>query len=280
MTTTLEEIYRDPAILDQAISRREPLEIVAGGEVTATLLPEADKTRRARALVQLADWALSAQVAADGGFIGARNPRGDRVSTDDGVRHARFRQSGSGAQQTAADFFHRLAHARPGDWMKSGDHTESTTRSCLIGDAWSRLCLRGRFAAKRRQRRCSIQPIFKQEAGQLLKSTVLRVRGAASGVQSHGHMAHFHEVALCEHLRDRWPVAAQQTEQFVVGDIACRDEEQLWRCSVEKKAIHKISIFADHNATLLHGHSPDFFVGRAIGSGQVERVNCIRAKRR
>ena len=41
MTTTLEEIHRDPAILDRAISRREPLDILAGGEVTATLLPKA-----------------------------------------------------------------------------------------------------------------------------------------------------------------------------------------------------------------------------------------------
>jgi hypothetical protein len=40
MTTTLEEIHRDPAILDRAISRGETLEIVAGGEVTATLLPK------------------------------------------------------------------------------------------------------------------------------------------------------------------------------------------------------------------------------------------------
>jgi hypothetical protein len=41
MTTTLEEIHRDPAILDRAISRRERLDILAGGEVTATLLPKA-----------------------------------------------------------------------------------------------------------------------------------------------------------------------------------------------------------------------------------------------
>ncbi len=39
MTTTLEDIHRDPAILDRAISRREELDIVAGGEVAATLLP-------------------------------------------------------------------------------------------------------------------------------------------------------------------------------------------------------------------------------------------------
>ena len=41
MTTTLEEIHRDPAILDRAISRRERLDILAAGEVTATLLPKA-----------------------------------------------------------------------------------------------------------------------------------------------------------------------------------------------------------------------------------------------
>lgn len=41
MTTTLEEIHRDPAILDRAISRREPLDILADGELAATLLPKA-----------------------------------------------------------------------------------------------------------------------------------------------------------------------------------------------------------------------------------------------
>lgn len=39
MTATLEDIHRDPAILDRAIARREPLEILSGGEVTATLVP-------------------------------------------------------------------------------------------------------------------------------------------------------------------------------------------------------------------------------------------------
>ena len=39
MTATLEEIHRDPEILDRAIARRERLEIVARGEVTAMLLP-------------------------------------------------------------------------------------------------------------------------------------------------------------------------------------------------------------------------------------------------
>lgn len=39
MTTTLEDIHRDPAILDRAISRRERLDILAAGEVAATLWP-------------------------------------------------------------------------------------------------------------------------------------------------------------------------------------------------------------------------------------------------
>ncbi len=61
MTTTLEEIHRDPAILDRAISRQEELEIMAGGEVAATLLPksrsspdEARKTMQKRFAVP--DW--------------------------------------------------------------------------------------------------------------------------------------------------------------------------------------------------------------------------------
>ena len=39
MTTTLEEIHDDPAILDRAIARRERLDILAKGEIAATLLP-------------------------------------------------------------------------------------------------------------------------------------------------------------------------------------------------------------------------------------------------
>jgi len=50
MTTTLEEIHRDPTILDRAISRRERLDIVTKGEVAATLWPTAvssiDEARR------------------------------------------------------------------------------------------------------------------------------------------------------------------------------------------------------------------------------------------
>ena len=41
MMTTLEEIHRDPGILDRAIAQRESLDIVADGEVTATLVPKA-----------------------------------------------------------------------------------------------------------------------------------------------------------------------------------------------------------------------------------------------
>lgn len=40
MTTTLEQIHRDPAILDRAIFRHERLDIIAGGEITATLFPK------------------------------------------------------------------------------------------------------------------------------------------------------------------------------------------------------------------------------------------------
>ena len=41
MTATLDDIHRDPAILDQAIARGEPLEIVNNGAVAATLVPTA-----------------------------------------------------------------------------------------------------------------------------------------------------------------------------------------------------------------------------------------------
>ena len=64
MTTTLEDIHRDPAILDRAISRRERLDILAAGEVTATLLPrlapsveEARRTMRER--FDAPDWEFS-----------------------------------------------------------------------------------------------------------------------------------------------------------------------------------------------------------------------------
>lgn len=52
VTTTLEEIHRDPAILDRAIAHGEALEIVARGEVKAMLVPkgggEPDFLARAR----------------------------------------------------------------------------------------------------------------------------------------------------------------------------------------------------------------------------------------
>ena len=64
MTTTLEEIHRDPAILDRAISRRELLDILADGEVTATLLPKvglsvADARRVMQARFAAPDWEFS-----------------------------------------------------------------------------------------------------------------------------------------------------------------------------------------------------------------------------
>lgn len=40
MITTLDEIHRDPAILDRAIARRERLDILSEGELAATLLPK------------------------------------------------------------------------------------------------------------------------------------------------------------------------------------------------------------------------------------------------
>jgi antitoxin (DNA-binding transcriptional repressor) of toxin-antitoxin stability system len=39
MTATLDDIHRDPGILDQAIARGERLEILTNGEVAATLVP-------------------------------------------------------------------------------------------------------------------------------------------------------------------------------------------------------------------------------------------------
>lgn len=65
MNTTLEEIHRDPAILDRAILRRERLDILEGGEVTATLVPkttatveEARRVMRERFAAQ--DWEFTA----------------------------------------------------------------------------------------------------------------------------------------------------------------------------------------------------------------------------
>jgi hypothetical protein len=39
MIATIEEIHRDPAILDRAIAKGEPLEIIAAGAVAATVVP-------------------------------------------------------------------------------------------------------------------------------------------------------------------------------------------------------------------------------------------------
>ena len=40
MTATLEQIHDDPEILDRAIERNEPLDIVSDGVVPATVLPK------------------------------------------------------------------------------------------------------------------------------------------------------------------------------------------------------------------------------------------------
>ena len=59
MTATLEEIHRDPASLDRAIARREPLDIVAASEVTATLTPKAAPAppKRRHLVTELPDFA-------------------------------------------------------------------------------------------------------------------------------------------------------------------------------------------------------------------------------
>ena len=64
MATTLDEIHRDPAILDRAILGREPLEILLAGEITATLVPKevlsvSDARRRMRERFAAPDWSLS-----------------------------------------------------------------------------------------------------------------------------------------------------------------------------------------------------------------------------
>lgn len=61
MPTTLEAIHRGPAILDRAISHHETLDILADGEVTATLLPKsalsvADARRVMLARFTAPDW--------------------------------------------------------------------------------------------------------------------------------------------------------------------------------------------------------------------------------
>src|SRR5205807_2174571 len=57
---------------------------------------------------------------ADGGFIGARNPRGHRITADHCVRYVRFGESRRGAQKAAADVFDGVAHALPGDRAERG----------------------------------------------------------------------------------------------------------------------------------------------------------------
>jgi hypothetical protein len=39
VTATLQDIHKDPAILDRAIAAREKLEIISRGQLTATLVP-------------------------------------------------------------------------------------------------------------------------------------------------------------------------------------------------------------------------------------------------
>ena len=46
MTATLEEIHRDPEIIDRAISRSERLDIVSNGVVTATFTPVTQPAER------------------------------------------------------------------------------------------------------------------------------------------------------------------------------------------------------------------------------------------
>lgn len=59
MTATLDEIHRDPAILDRAIARGESLDIVAAGEVAATLTPKAAPVppKRRHTVTELPDFA-------------------------------------------------------------------------------------------------------------------------------------------------------------------------------------------------------------------------------
>lgn len=38
---TLEEIHRDPAVLDRALEQREPVEILDGGKIAGTVAPAA-----------------------------------------------------------------------------------------------------------------------------------------------------------------------------------------------------------------------------------------------
>lgn len=64
MAATLEQIHLDPGILDRAIMRSEPLDIVSDGVVTATVVPKVpasiDEARRVMAARFAArDWKFS-----------------------------------------------------------------------------------------------------------------------------------------------------------------------------------------------------------------------------
>jgi hypothetical protein len=64
INATLEEIHRDPAILDRAILQRERLDIFDGGAVAATMLPSAvasvEEARRVmRERFAAPDWEFS-----------------------------------------------------------------------------------------------------------------------------------------------------------------------------------------------------------------------------
>lgn len=67
MTATLDQIHRDPAILDRAIENREALDIVSHGRVAATLMPtavtEVEEARRVMAeRFAACDWNFSVSV--------------------------------------------------------------------------------------------------------------------------------------------------------------------------------------------------------------------------
>ena len=67
MTATLEEIHHDPAILDRAIARAEPLDILEAGQVTAKLLPQAaggivEARQKMRERFAQSDWSFSVGV--------------------------------------------------------------------------------------------------------------------------------------------------------------------------------------------------------------------------
>ena len=78
MTATLEQIHLDPWIIDRAIERNEPLEIVSDGVVVATVIPkvptfieDARRVMAARFVAQ--DWKFP---------VGAPMSRDERNSRD------------------------------------------------------------------------------------------------------------------------------------------------------------------------------------------------------